>query len=295
VAVKAIIIPSLQLSRTTFEEITMSKIIVNGTTYLEHDLCISAFDRGFTLGDGVFETILVFDGRIPFFSYHWKRLAESTLWLGIPLPFDKHSLLKMMNQLTLDNQCMTGQGGLRLTVTRGVSERGLILSGECKPTYVLQCFRLPAKAVESMSASIVNTRRNEHSLSSRIKSISYLDNVLAKQEAAQKGFDEAFLLNSQGSLAEGATTNVFIVLNGCIITPRVEDGALPGVMRSVILHRALEKGIEIQTRTITPEMLYAAEEIFITNALRGVVPIHQLDDKMFLKPFKIADVFQLPH
>lgn len=139
-----------------------------------------------------------------------------------------------------------------------------------------------------MTATIVSTRRNENSLASRIKSISYLDNILAKKEAVKKGFDEAILLNSKLLVAEGSVSNIFVVKNNIIYTPPLEDGALPGVVRHVILNELKTDHIQIIEHQVDKKMLFDADELFISNALLGVKPIHKLDNKNYDKPADIA-------
>lgn len=250
-------------------------VIVNGEKRVSVDACISVFDRGLTLGDGLFETMRVHESGVPLWSYHWKRLVLSCQWMEILLPFDEISLQQMIQDLMVENGLSTG--GVRITVTRGSSERGLLPTGKEVTTTILTAFDIPPLSEDSMTATIVDIRRNEHSLASQIKSISYLDNILAKKEAVARGFDEAFLLNSQSNLAEGATSNVFMVKHQKMVTPPLQDGALPGVMRAFILHQARLKGLDIQEQTIDQAMLFDADEIFISNALRGIIPIRQLD------------------
>lgn len=141
---------------------------------------------------------------------------------------------------------------------------------------------------KSLTATIVNTKRNENSLTSRIKSISYLDNIFAKKEAVTHDFDEAFLLNSKQNVAEGSISNIFIVKNDTVSTPPIIDGALPGVVRHVILNELNIEDLKIQETHIGVEALMDADEIFITNALMGVKPIHQIDTKKLNPDFPVT-------
>ena len=241
--------------------------------------CLNVYDRGFTLGHGLFETMLISSGTVPLLSYHWDRLVTSSCTLGIKLPFHYEDLQDMTANIINKNNLLAGKGSLRLTVTDGVSERGILATGNPIPSFVLTSATLPTNKRQSMTATIVETRRNELSMASRVKSISYLDNIFAKKEAVLKGADEAFLLNSQGFLAEGAISNVFIIKNKTLFTPRIEDGALPGVIRYIILNKLNLKDLIIKEEKISLEMLMDAEDIFITNALFGVMPINQINDK----------------
>ncbi len=203
----------------------------------------------------------------------------SSCTLGIKLPFSYSNLQDMTADIISKNQLSNCKGSLRLTVSDGVSERGILATGNPTPSYTLTSAALPENKRNSMSAAVVETRRNELSMASRVKSISYLDNILARKEAVIKGADEAFLLNSKGFLAEGSVSNVFIVNNKTVSTPRIDDGALPGVVRHVILNELNLDEIKIKEEEISLEMLLNAEDIFITNALFGVMPINQINDK----------------
>lgn len=266
----------------------MPHILVNGKIIPSKALCISAHDRGFTLGHGLFETMLASRGVIPFLSDHWARLSTSAPLLGIPLSFDEVGLAKMIKQLLNKNQLTHARAALRLTVTDGISERGIVSTTHRSPTVVLTASHLPDNLTQSMSATIVNTRRNEYTFASRIKSISYLDNILAKKEALSQGFDEAFLLNSSSHLAEGSVSTVFVVKNNTVYTPPLTDGALPGVIRHVILNRLKLDGLILKEKTVHTGMLDDADEVFISNALMGVKPIHRLDEKTFAAPYSVA-------
>lgn len=268
----------------------MSHIIINGKKNKSNDPCISAYDRGLTLGHGLFETILINKGSIPLLGYHWKRLVTSTELIGIKLPFDLLELTNMINELLHENNLTKIRVALRLTITDGISERGLLSNGNQEPTYILSMSQLPDNITKSMTAIIVDTRRNESSLASRIKSISYLDNIIAKREAVSKGFDEAFLLNSRSNLAEGAISNIFIVKNNHILTPPIIDGALPGVTRHVILNDLVLDDIKVKEQHINTDMLLDADEVFITNALLGVKPIHMINNKLFSNEFQITNL-----
>lgn len=266
----------------------MSHIIFNGKTILSETPCINVYDRGFTLGHGLFETMLITDGSIPLLSYHWSRLMASSCTLGIKLPFLYSDLQDMTSDIISKNKLLNCKGSLRLTITDGVSERGILATGNPKPSFTLTSATLPTKKRPSMSATIVGTRRNELSMASRVKSISYLDNILARKEAVLKGADEAFLLNSKGLLAEGSVSNVFIVKNTTLSTPRIEDGALPGVIRHIILNKLNLKEVTVKEEPISLEMLLNAEDIFITNALFGVMPINKINDKKITNSSSIA-------
>lgn len=256
----------------------MVSIIVNGSLCAENELCLQALDRGFTLGHGIFETMLCIKGRLPLFDYHWQRLSVSAPLLGITLPFDWANLHAQCQSLLTANRATHKIMSIRLTISDGVGHRGLVTKGPTSPTYTLTTSDW-TPSPPSISATFVSTRRNELSLASKIKNISYLDNILAKREAFDRGFDEAIILNSKNYLAEGAVSNVYMVSNHHIYTPPIADGALPGVIRHLLLNE-LNDG-KIIEQSIAPECLLQADEIFISNALIGIKPIHQLDNQSF--------------
>lgn len=268
----------------------MSHIIVNGKKILSDALCISAYDRGLTLGHGLFETMLYNKKSVPLIFYHFNRLLTSADLLGIKFSFDLAELENMINELLTANHLIDEKAAIRLTVTDGISERGLLSNGQQKPTVILTASRLPETKIQSLTATIVTTRRNEGSLSAKIKSISYLDNIFAKKEAISKGFDEAFLLNSKLYVAEGSISNVFMVKDNITYTPLIEDGALPGITRHILINKLPLNGIKIKEQHITSDMLLNADEIFISNALMGVKPISKLDNKIFSDNFNIANL-----
>lgn len=261
----------------------MTYIILNGEKTSSNSRCISPYDRGFTLGHGIFETIMIKDGTTPLLSYHWDRITKSLEVLGIKIPFDFLDLARMIDSLITDNKLSGSRGGIRLTITDGVSARGLLSDGTQSPTFILTTFNVPDPVDTPMNATIVETRRNENSLSSKIKSISYLDNILAQKEALSKGFDLAILLNSKSNVAEGAISNIFAIKRNKIYTPLICDGALPGVVRHVLLNVLEHSQYSIHEKTITVNELYDADEVFITNALLGVKKIARIDEIKYMK------------
>lgn len=266
----------------------MSHIIYNGKIISNNETCISPFDRGFTLGHGFFETIMFINEACPFLKYHWSRMTTSSNLIGIPIPFDFKQLQLMIQKLIEQNDLFGKRAAIRLTITDGIFSRGILSDGTQTPSYVLTVSEITANPKEEYAASVVSIRRNENSITSRIKSISYLDNILAKKEAVEKGFDEAFLLNSRSFLAEGAISNIFIVKNGQIFTPPVTDGALPGVTRHIILNHLVDKEISIVEHSISLDFLFDADEIFISNAISGIKPVSNLDNKKLITSYPVT-------
>lgn len=260
-------------------------VLLNNQLYEDNTAVISVFDRGFTLGHGLFETLLVHQGKAPLLMSHWQRLTASAARLGIPVPVDFNEFEIQLNTLLTANQQLLGTYGVRITLTDGESARGLLGDGKQRPNLLVCSFALPAKAPKSMSVAIVDTIRNERSISSQIKHISYVDNILAKKEAVAKGYDEAVMLNSRGFVADGAMSTLFVVKDALLYTSGLADGALPGVIRGII-----KQHFPVRESCLLPQDLYDADALFLTNSLMGVVRIHQLDHIMFSKPCLLTNL-----
>ncbi len=233
---------------------------------------IDPTDRGLMLGDGLFETIAVFGGEPRRLGRHFARLRDGARVIGIPVPTDDEGLARALVETRDANGLEDGL--LRLTLTRGPAPRGLLPATDARPTLLITASprdaasSLPARAVISSA-----TRRNEHSPLSRLKTLNYLDNVLARREAAARGADEAILVNTTGRLAETTVANLFVVIAGETLTPPVDDGALPGVVRAELL----ESGLAAE-RSLTADAFARASEAFATNS-GGIRPIVAVDGR----------------
>lgn len=233
--------------------------------------------RGLSLGIGLFETMAYQNQRIQAFDYHWRRLKNSAQILTINLPFNADELERSIYELIDKNQHQQTELAIRLTITEGNFKRYLIVTNKLKPNFFITLSLLPIYK-KSLSATIVEITRNELSISSKIKSISYLDNFMAKKEAVDAGFDEAILKNTQGYIAESATSNIFIVTNnGTILTPPISAGALPGTYRQRLIEN-LSKTFHVKEANISIDDLIRANEIFLTNALMQIRPIYFVKD-----------------
>lgn len=186
----------------------------------------------------------------------------------------------MLNDLIIKNNLQDKLAGARVTITHGEAARGILPIQSQKPNFLIAVFECATPSNNPFSAILVNTRKNEQSPAARVKSISYIDNILAKQEAMNQGYDEAILLNTASNIADGSISNVFMVKDNQIITPPVSDGALPGVVRAILLEEFHEH-FSIVERSISPTELMLADEIFLTNALMGVKTVNKLGSKRF--------------
>lgn len=252
---------------------------LNGDLRPIEEARIDPRDRGFLLGDGVFETVLAVDGVVRHAARHLVRMSGACDLLGIAAPYPESDILAAMGLLLHENHLLGGRAALRLTLTRGAGARGVAAPAECKPTVLLTAHPAPPPP-QNMRVIISTYVRNEKSISSRIKSLNYLDNIMARTEAVQRGVDEALMRNSKGNLASASSANIFVVAGDALYTPPVSDGALPGIMRSIVLEAASELKIPFREGSIATETLATAPEAFLTNALIGVCPLIEIDGGM---------------
>lgn len=242
-------------------------------------MSIPADDRGFTLGDGLFETVLARQGELVRLEAHLDRLTGGCAALGLPAP-DRTAAERLMRQ-ALEGASLGGQrAAVRLTLTAGSGGRGLERPAQPKPRLVATAAAAPRP--EAPARLITATvRRNDQSPASRLKTLSYLDNVLARAEARAAAADEALMLNTRGELACAAAANLFWIAEGRLFTPALACGVLAGVARAQALACAAQLGVETCEARAAPEALATAEAVFLTNALIGARPVAQLDGRAF--------------
>lgn len=237
-------------------------------------------DRGLLLGDGIFETLLAGEGRIEHLELHLERLRNSATMLGIPLPYDAAGMQDGLAALLVANRLTAGLAAMRITLTRGPGRRGLLPPDAPQPHLLMTAITYHPPAEESFAARIVAIRRNEGSPLSRIKSLNYLDNVLALQEAVAGGADEALLRNNAGQICGGSRNNLFVVRGGYLITPPIADGVLDGIKRRVILDCARRIGCPVAEESLSPMDLLSVDEAFFSNSLMGIKPVHRIDERV---------------
>jgi branched-chain amino acid aminotransferase/4-amino-4-deoxychorismate lyase len=234
-------------------------------------------DRGLLLGDGLFETILARGGALEHWPQHLARLTAGCAALGLPAP-DGAAALRLCERAVAD--AALSRAAVRLTLTAGSGGRGLDRPAQAQPRMFATA---SASAVPTGPAALVTvtTRRNEQSPASRLKTLSYLDNVLARREAglAEVGGAEALMLNTAGEVACAAAANLFWVRDGRLQTPALECGVLDGIMRGVVIERARAKGVAVEEVRLGREALDGAQGLFLTNSLIGVRPVATLDGR----------------
>ncbi|MBK1839047.1 aminotransferase class IV [Azospirillum sp. YIM B02556] len=246
-------------------------IWLNGRLMPAAEARIDPADRGFTLGDGLFETIRIKDGVPRHLPLHLDRLGAGVGLLRLPLPYGAAELAAAMAALV--EATGIADGVLRLTLSRGTGARGVLPPADAEPTLLMTAAPV-AHMTTPVTAVIARcTRRNEHSPLSRLKSLNYLDSILARQEAAERGADEALLLNAAGRLAESSVATLFLSIGGRLLTPPLADGALPGIRRALVLER---HGAE--EAPLGPDDLVRADEVLLTNSL-GLRPLVTVDGR----------------
>lgn len=242
---------------------------LNGTLVAAPEARIDPADRGFTLGDGVFETIRASAGEPTHLYRHLERLRSGLELLGLSNPYEDAALADALRAVLSANRLT--EAVLRLTVSRGIAARGVWPEGPVAPTILITPAPLPQSLPPARLIVAHCTRRNEFSPLSRIKSLNYLDSILARREAAEQGADDALLLNTKGFAAEATAANLFVIKAGRLLTPPLHHGALPGIIRARLLesHAAEEAAIR-------PEDLAAVQAVFLSNSL-GLKEVASLD------------------
>ena len=226
-------------------------------------------DRGLLLGDGLFETLLAVDGSVPHLSAHLDRMAAGCETLNLPFTRDE------AERLVREAAPAAGRFAVRLTLTAGSGGRGL--DRPAAPSIRLFATAAKSEPVTTPASLIVaSVRRNEGSPVSRLKTLSYLDNVLARAQARAAGADEAVLLNNRGEIACAGAANLFWVEGGRLFTPRLDCGVLAGITRARLM--TLEAVEEVAAGV---EALGRAEAVFLTNSLIGVRPVSRLGERVF--------------
>jgi branched-chain amino acid aminotransferase len=215
---------------------------LNGARLAVADARIHPADRGLLLGDGVFETLRVEAGRPWHLALHLARLRAGAAVLGFGAP----ACVDAVGEAAREVAGHLPWAALRITLTRGPAPRGVLPPGDPEPTLLMTAAALGPQAGPARAILATVTRRNEHSPLSRIKSLNYLDSILARQEAAGLGADEAILLNTAGRIAEASAGNLFVRFGADWVTPPVAEGALPGVARGLILGAGLAREMRVE-------------------------------------------------
>ncbi|MEW6358571.1 MAG: aminotransferase class IV [Planctomycetota bacterium] len=241
---------------------------------------VSVLDRGFLYGDGIFESMRAYGGRVFKLNEHLARFAASAAALRLPLLYDKSDIEDAVHELIAANELSDAY--VRLALSRGVGGHRLSLRGEFDPTLVMTARPFSAYPREfyrqGMTAVTAAFHTSPDSPVLRHKSANYLANILAKSEAEEKGAGEAIFVNANEEVAEGAVSNVFIVEEETVVTPPVSVGILPGITRAVVMDLCREEGIACREDAFGLARLFQADEVFLTNSLMEVMPVASIDD-----------------
>lgn len=269
------------------------KIYINGQILPQEEARISVFDHGLLYGDGVFEGIRAYNGKIFTLDQHLDRLYNSATAIALKIPITKAEMSDAIKKtMEANNQA---DSYIRLVVTRGVGKLGLDPNKCSMPQVIIiaDTIELYPKALYEKGLDIVTvaTIRNHFSaLDPKIKSLNYLNNILAKIESIQAGAGEALMLNKDGYVAECAGDNIFIFKDDTLLTPPAGAGILIGITRNVVMELATKMGIQVKEELMTRYDLYIADECFLTGTAAEIIPVVKIDGRVIGtgKPGKIT-------
>lgn len=258
-------------------------ILVNGRICDSAAPCLRATDRGFMLGDGLFESLRSYGGMLPFWDLHSERLRKGMARMGFSsegIPFD--AMEGMVYDLMARNSLSDAY--IRLTVSRGDDIPELLPPwGTGSPTWVLSARPLPPHVngyhMSGISAVISSLARHGSSFTVRFKTVNYLDLILAKREAHEAGAQEAIFLNEEGYVAEAATANIFWVTDGILRTPSLDLPILPGITRQKVMEITAYMDIRLEEGAFPLSSLLECTEAFLTNSLQGIIPLARINEK----------------
>jgi branched-chain amino acid aminotransferase len=256
------------------------KVSINGKLYPKEEAKISVYDHGLLYGDGVFEGMRTYGGKVFKLDEHLQRLWRSAKAICLEIPISRDEMAKAVNETLAVNKIEDGY--VRLIVTRGAGYLGLSPDKTSHPQVIiitdyieLYPDELYEKGLEIITAATI--RNHPAALSPRIKSLNYLNNILAKIECVRAGHPEALMLNHKGEVAECTGDNVFLVKDGQLYTPPLDAGILAGITRAVVIELAEQSGLKVQEVPLTRHDVYVADECFLTGSAAEVVPVVKVD------------------
>jgi branched-chain amino acid aminotransferase len=248
----------------------VSRAVWFNGSLVKEALAVDPSERGLLLGDGIFETLAVFNHTAIWLEDHLDRLMAGAVALG--LPADRRVIAEAVSEVI--EQAATAHGILRITLTRGPGLRGLAAEAT-RPSLLVTLGPWTARMLFAPAMlSTSSIRRNETSPTSRLKTISYIDNIVAARESSSIHCDDALFLNHRGHVASTTIANIFVLRDGWLATPPTSDGVLAGIARKKLL--GLPRAEE---RPLTPAELLDADAVFLTNSLRLIRPVHSLDGR----------------
>ncbi len=258
-------------------------VFLNGSIVPESEAMISVYDHGFLYGDGIYETMRAYEGVVFMMDRHMERLRRSASMIRLDLPGDDYLRDAVLRAVAAND---LADAYIRITVSRGKGRPGLDPALCNEPTLVVFAgqFKPYPESLYSDGVRLViaRTRRNLVSaVDPKIKSLNFLNNILAKMEAKEKGAYEAVMLSAEGFIAEGTVSNIFFVAGGALCTPSVDVGILDGITRELVIAAARKAAIEVREGEFTPEDLAGASEVFFTNTTSEVMPVSAVGDRTY--------------
>jgi len=255
-----------------------SLVYIDGRFLPKREAKISVYDHGLLYGDGIFEGIRVHNGRVFKLDEHIKRLYESAKSIELSIPISEEVMKKTILETIRRNGLKDAY--VRVVVTRGFGDLGLDPRKCPKPSIIVIADRIALWEEKSLKAITASTRRNDATaLNPMIKSLNYLNNILAKLEANRANVSEAIMLNQRGFVCEGTGDNIFIVKDGVLATPPSSANILVGITRGVIMELAAKEGLKVEERDITIHELYNADETLLTGTAVEVMPLVEVDGR----------------
>jgi branched-chain amino acid aminotransferase len=256
------------------------KIFISGKLYDKDDAKISVYDHGLLYGDGVFEGMRSYGGKVFRLEQHLQRLWNSAKAIALEIPMSRPALAKAVNDTLAANAISDGY--IRLVVTRGAGSLGLDPNRTSHPQVIIITDHIALypedlyqNGLEIVTASTV--RNHPAALSPRIKSLNYLNNILAKIEGLQSGCIEALMLNHKGEVAECTGDNIFVVRDNVLSTPPTDAGILEGITRDAVIELARKANYEVHEAALTRHDVYIADECFLTGSAAEVIPVVKVD------------------
>lgn len=259
------------------------KIYIDGTLHEESEAKVSVLDHGLLYGDGIFEGIRFYNRRVFRLEEHLRRLWDSARSILLNIPFTEEEMTAAVLETCGANEL--DDGYIRLVVTRGKGAMGLSPYSCPKGSVIVIVCAIKLYSEEAYRAGLTMatcaTRRPRHDiLSPQVKSLNYLNNIMAKVEAIQAGAEEGIMLNERGLVAECTGDNVFVVRDGAITTPPISSGALDGITRAVVFEAARDLGISMREAEVSRHDIYTADECFLTGTAAEVIAATKLDQRV---------------
>lgn len=258
------------------------KIYISGKFLDKDDAKVSVYDHGFLYGDGVFEGMRSYSGKVFRLKQHLDRLWSSAKAIWLTIPISQEEMAKAVNDTLAANGIQDGY--IRLVVTRGVGTLGLDPNRCSHPEVIVIADKIELypedfyrNGLEIVTASTM--RNHPNALNPRVKSLNYLNNILAKIEGLKAGCIEALMLNHKGEVAEATGDNIFLIRGGVLQTPPIDAGILEGITRDAVIELARSSGIEVREMSLTRHDVYIADECFLTGSAAEVIPVVKIDSR----------------